>query len=73
MAYLSKYNLISKNQHGFMPKLSTVTNLLEYIHIVSTGINLGNSADVIYLAFTKAFDKVPHQRIIIIFIYSCGT
>jgi hypothetical protein len=65
MAYISKFNLISRHQHGFMPKLSTVTNLLEYVDIVSNGLNHGNSVDVIYLDFAKAFDRVPHQRLIL--------
>jgi hypothetical protein len=65
MAYLLKFNLISKEQHGFMPKLSTATNLLEYIDIVSNAINKGSGVDVIYLDFAKAFDRVPHQRMIL--------
>jgi hypothetical protein len=65
MAYLSKFYLISRHQHGFMPKLSTVTNFLEYVDIVSNGPNHGNSVDVIYLDFAKTFDRVPHQRLIL--------
>jgi hypothetical protein len=31
---------------GFLPKLSSFTNLLEYIDIISNGRNLGYSADL---------------------------
>jgi hypothetical protein len=48
-----------------MPKLSIVTNLLEYVDFVSNGLNHGNGVDVIYLDFTKTFDRVPHQRLIL--------
>ena len=65
MKYLQKFNLISPQQHGFMPKLSTVTNLLEHIDIISGALNKGFSVDVIYLDFAKAFDRVPHKRLVL--------
>ena len=65
MKYLQNFNLISPQQHGFMPKLSTVTNLLEHIDIISGALNKGFSVDVIYLDFAKAFDRVPHKRLVL--------
>ena len=29
------------------------------------GIDEGSPVDIIYLDFTKAFDKVPHQRLLL--------
>ena len=55
--HLSKQNLIRPSQHGFMAGRSTVTNLLVYL-------DEGNAVDVLYLDFAKAFDKVPHSRLL---------
>jgi hypothetical protein len=57
--------LMSKTQHGFYPKRSTVTNLIEYMDILSNALNSGFSVDTIYLDFEKAVDRVPHKRLLI--------
>ena len=44
---------------------SCLTNLLEYTEIISKWVDDGSPVDVIYLDFQKAFDKVPHQRLLI--------
>ena len=48
-------------QHGFMRRKSTTTQLLEVYHGILESVASGNEVDVIYLDFTKAFDKVPHH------------
>ena len=60
--HLSNFDIISKKQHGFSPNLSTVTNLLEYMDIVTNALNKDLSVDVVYLDFEKAFNRVPHKR-----------
>ena len=42
-----------------------MANLLEYTEIISKWVDDGSPVDVIYLDFQKAFDKVPHQRLLI--------
>ena len=42
-----------------------MTNLLEYTEIISKWVDDGSPVDVIYLDFQNAFDKVPHQRLLI--------
>jgi len=37
---------------------------LVFLDKVTSTVNEGHSADVIYLDFAKAFDKVPHQRLL---------
>jgi len=37
---------------------------LEFLEYITTQIDVGNPVDVIYLDFQKAFDKVPHARLI---------
>ena len=56
--YLSKY------QHGFLNGRSCVTQLLDCIGEWTKQINDGHSVDVIYLDYAKAFDSVPHQRLL---------
>ena len=62
--YLDKFNLIQKSQHGFIKNRSCVTNLIEYLEYCASNLDKGNPINVIYLDFKKAFDKVPHQRLI---------
>jgi hypothetical protein len=63
--YLHKNNLIRDTQHGFVKKRSCLTNLLEFLEFVSSYIDRGFPVDVIYLDFQKAFDKVPHRRLML--------
>ena len=62
--HLKANHLEDKNQHGFTPKKSTVTNLIQALNIWSESISHGLPVDVLYLDFEKAFDKVPHHRLI---------
>ena len=43
---------------------STLTNLLEYLEELTSLIDQGHSVDIVYLDFAKAFDKVPHLRLL---------
>ena len=62
--HLEKNNLIHDSQHGFRRGRSCLSNLLEFLDKVTAVVDEGNSVDVIYLDFAKAFDKVPHQRLL---------
>ena len=61
--YLLRFKLINKSQHGFMSKKSCTTNLLEFLEKMTRILDDGEPADIIYLDFSKAFDKVPHKRL----------
>ena len=63
--FLEKHNLLKDTQPGFLKGRSCLTNLLEYTEIISKWVDDGSPVDVIYLDFQKAFDKVPHQRLLI--------
>ena len=63
--FLVKHNLIKSSQHGFMKNKSCLTNLLEFLHFVTNEVDSGDAVDVIYLDFQKAFDKVPHKRLLL--------
>jgi len=64
MAHLLRNNLIRDSQHGFMPGRSCATNLVRFMDKVSQAVDEGESVDILYLDFAKAFDKVPHKRLI---------
>ena len=51
-------------QHGFMRGKSTTTQLFEVYHGILESVASGKEVDVIYLDFTKAFDKVPHHLLL---------
>ncbi|XP_065667554.1 uncharacterized protein LOC136087867 [Hydra vulgaris] len=56
--------LISPNQHGFVHRKECVSNLLETRDIMTEATHCRNAVDVIYTDFAKAFDKVPHKRLL---------
>ena len=62
--HLDQNDIIKDSQHGFTTRRSAVTNLLEYLEKVTSNVDQGKPVDVIYLDLSKAFDKVPHRRLI---------
>jgi hypothetical protein len=55
---------ISIKQHGFLPGRSCLSNLLESMDIINNMIAEGECVDIFYLDFQKAFDTVPHYRLL---------
>jgi hypothetical protein len=62
--HLTENGLIRSSQHGFMKGRSCATNLLEFLEAATTAVDRGEAFDAVYLDFAKAFDKVPHQRLL---------
>ena len=58
-------NLLSNEQHGFIKKRSTCTNLLECFNDWSLNVEFGFQTAVVYIDFAKAFDSVSHQKLLI--------
>lgn len=52
---------LSPFQHGFVPRRSTVTNLLGFTQFVSDSLDKQGQVDCIYTDFEKAFDRVNHD------------
>ena len=63
-SHLIRNNRTDKGQHGFTIKKSTVTNLIEALNIWTEALSHHLPLDIIYLDFEKAFDKVPHERLL---------
>jgi ribonucleases P/MRP protein subunit RPP40 len=62
--HLEKNKLVSESQHGFRRGRSCLSNVLVFLDKVSRWVDEGDCVDAIYLDFAKAFDKVPHKRLI---------
>ena len=63
--FLVKHKLINTPQHGFLKARSCLTNLLSFFEEITKWVDDGSLVDVAYLDFQKAFDKVPHQRLLL--------
>ena len=64
MKHLEQHNILTDSQHGFRAKRSTKTQLIQTIHDISKSLDKKETVDMAILDFTKAFDKVPHKRLI---------
>ncbi|MCP4269647.1 MAG: hypothetical protein GY777_29425, partial [Candidatus Brocadiaceae bacterium] len=62
--YLEENSLIKDSQHGFRRKRSCLSNLLEFYNSLFSLHDATKTLDIIYLDFQKAFDKVPHNKLI---------
>ena len=58
--YLEFNNKMNNSQHGFRQGRSCLSQLLEHYDNILKILEEGGNADVIYLDFAKAFDKVDH-------------
>ena len=58
------FNQISPRQHGFVQGKSCLSNLLEAVDKINELLSLGENVDIFYLDFQKAFDTVPHYRLL---------
>ena len=67
ITHLEMNNPISESQHGFRSKRSCLTSLLDFFaQVIDTYDTDNNEAvDLVYLDFQKAFDKVPHERLML--------
>ena len=63
--FLEENNLIGNTQHGFRKGRSCLTNLLHFLDFATESFDKRKQLDVSYLDFSKAFDKVPHKRLVL--------
>ena len=62
--HMKQNRLFSKKQFGFISGRSTVLQLVQVLDKWIEILDMGGCVDVIYCDFMKAFDKVPHLRLI---------
>ena len=64
LMHLQKNDLLSTRQYGFINGRSTTTQLLHFFDKCLESIVRGKVIDTIYFDFKKAFDMVPHKRLL---------
>ena len=63
--HMNNHNLYTECQHGFRSGRSCMTQLIEVMDDLTNFIENKKSFDIIYLDFRKAFDSVPHKRLLL--------
>ena len=63
--HFDRQHLLSNVQNGFVPRRSCTTQLLTVLEDWTKAIQQHSYTDVNYLDFSKAFDTVPHKRLIL--------
>ena len=63
--FADSHGLISDSQHGFRSKRSTVTQLIDFMDVITASVDDGVPVDAVLLDFRKAFDLVPHERLLL--------
>ena len=64
MNHMRAENILSLKQYGFINGRSTTTQLLSYLDKCIDTIVSGRVVDTIYFDFAKAFNSVPHKRLL---------
>ena len=64
LIYLQQNDIISSEQHGFLARRSTCTQLLDTVHDWVLDINRHLRIDCVYIDFAKAFDTVSHSKLL---------
>ena len=62
--HLEKFSLINDSYNGFTKDRSYLTNLMSFHRKVYEAVDNDENYDIIYLDFSKSFDKVPHERLL---------
>ena len=64
VTHLDSHQLLYDLQHGFRSKKSCETQLVMLMEDMSRNANAGQQTDLILLDFSKAFDKVSHEKVL---------
>ena len=64
MTHFDQLGILHDSQHGFRKGCSCESQLILAIHDLPKGLDDGSQIDAVLLDFSKAFDKVPHQRLL---------
>lgn len=62
--FLDAHDVLSEFQHGFRKGYSTITQLVTVTHSLASCLDKNGQIDAIFLDFSKAFDRVPHDKLI---------
>ena len=62
---MKRNKLFSKFQYGFLAGRSVTLQLLYAMEKWTEALDNGEEVDCIYTDFMKAFDRVPHKRLLV--------
>ena len=62
--HMAENDLLTNDQHGFWSRRSCTTQLLSVIETWTDQLEKGIDIDALYFDFSKAFDTVPHRRLL---------
>ena len=62
--HLKSYSILTDRQHSFRSRRSCETSLLTTIHDLTSTPEKNHRIDLVLLDFSKAFDTVPHNRLL---------
>ena len=65
MIHLNRNNILVNFQHGFREKHSCESQLIMTVESIQRYLNRNKQVDVLVLDFSKAFDTVAHQRLLL--------
>jgi hypothetical protein len=64
MKHLDRNDILTDAQHGFRKRRSCECQLILTVKDLASSLDLKEQIDLILLYFSKAFDKVPHERLL---------
>ena len=64
MDYLEQNSLLNKFQHRFRQRRSCETQLILTVRDFTNCLNKKQQKDAVLLDFSKAFDKVDHEKLL---------
>lgn len=64
VSHLENNKFFYEKQHGFRKGFSCESQLIEFTHDIHINMNQYTQTDAIFLDFSKAFDRVPHCRLL---------
>ena len=62
--FFQRRGTLLDSQHGFLKGRSTDTLLLKFYDYVTSNIDANRIVDAVFFDFSKAFDKIPHDRLL---------
>ena len=64
MSFFTSQNILNLQQHGLRPNHSCQTQLIDFIDEIERTVNARQQIDLLLIDFSKAFDTVPHRRLL---------
>ena len=59
--HMKDKKVTGSSQHGFTKGKSWLTNLINFHDEMTSLVDKGKTVDIVYLAFSKAFNTVSHK------------